>query len=359
MDLTEEIVRAVYQAALDRDPESEDVIRSYLNAGLSVSAFIDGVKQSVEYQQRVRAQANIPNHYQRSFNVPEVFARYKDPSPISKNGYVTDFVGSVTNTRFWNHLTTDAARVEGLPTPSNFHAAEDEWAASLRALDFVKKRFVAIEVGAGWGPWLASCGVAVRRKGIKEFKLIAVEGDSKHVTKIRNHLPDNGFVGDEVVIHEAIAGPVSGTALFPISEEGADDWGIQPVFPSSEAEADEIIRTADFIDYRGMRFSQFAKMRSINLADAVAIEGIVDLVHIDIQGGELDFVRGQLDFLTARCRYLVIGTHARTIEGGLIDVLSRAGWLLEVEKPCMFHIEGSKHHISTDGTQGWLNPRLV
>lgn len=44
----------------------------------------------------------------------------------------------------------------------------------------------------------------------------------------------------------------------------------------------------------------------------------IDLLHIDIQGGELDLVAQSLETISRSVAYMLIGTHSRTIEGELI-----------------------------------------
>jgi len=84
----------------------------------------------------------------------------------------------------------------------------------------------------------------------------------------------------------------------------------------------------------------------------------VDLLHIDIQGGEADLVTSSLAFLNAHVAYMMIGTHSRVIEGRLCDELGAAGWELEVERPAIMDITG-KPAARVDGVQGWRNPRLT
>jgi FkbM family methyltransferase len=219
---------------------------------------------------------------------------------------------------------------------------------------------VAVEVGAGWAPWLVSCGTAARRmKRIKSIHLTAIEADPKHFEMLKLHLADNGFGSAEKKLIRAVAGPKRGFAIFPISAASEQDWGIQPTYCSSEAEADALTVKGAFIDYRGRRFNKVEKMPSVALSEILLPQRTVDLVHIDIQGGERSFVESQIELLTKKVRYLVIGTHSRANEGALINVLSVAGWRLELEKPCEFAIGDQSLQVTNDGTQGWLNKTLA
>ena len=72
------------------------------------------------------------------------------------------------------------------------------------------------------------------------------------------------------------------------------------------------------------------------------------------------FARVSLDLLLRKVRWLVIGTHSRSIEGHLIEVLGSNGWELRNEKPCRIRpARGSLSAANTlaDGTQVWKNER--
>ena len=96
----------------------------------------------------------------------------------------------------------------------------------------------------------------------------------------------------------------------------------------------------------------------VPLAEAIGDHARVDLVHMDIQGGEADLVADTIELLTERVGYLVIGTHSRAIEGRLFATLLAAGWKLEVERPAIFAVIGGEPRTTVDGVQGWRNPRF-
>jgi hypothetical protein len=94
--------------------------------------------------------------------------------------------------------------------------------------------------------------------------------------------------------------------------------------------------------------------------DALAPEdgSQIDLLHIDIQGGESTLVPSSLKFLNDKVAFMLIGTHSRQIEGGLFDCLIEAGWVLEVERPAVIGV-GRNIQTLVDGVQAWRNPRLL
>ena len=90
-------------------------------------------------------------------------------------------------------------------------------------------------------------------------------------------------------------------------------------------------------------------------------EPLWDLVHIDVQGTESELCSDSVEILNQRVRWLVIGLHSRKIDGDLIDLFFRHGWILENEKPTRFDYNPSVASLEAmtnkDGTQVWRNPR--
>ena len=97
----------------------------------------------------------------------------------------------------------------------------------------------------------------------------------------------------------------------------------------------------------------------VPLARMIDEASTLDLLHIDIQGGEADLVRDSLELINSRVSYLFIGTHSRQIEGRLFESLIAAGcWHLEIERPARLELYANPKVI-VDGIQGWRNTRLV
>ncbi len=59
---------------------------------------------------------------------------------------------------------------------------------------------------------------------------------------------------------------------------------------------------------------------------------------------------------------MIVGTHSRKIDGDLIDLMWRQGWVLEEEMPARFNFLGFLPTLEgmtySDGTQVWRNPQL-
>jgi hypothetical protein len=87
------------------------------------------------------------------------------------------------------------------------------------------------------------------------------------------------------------------------------------------------------------------------------------MIHIDIQGGEYEVCRASIADLGERAKRVIIGTHSRKIDGDLVELFMREGWILEHEKPTKFTFRSNPPSLeamtTVDGTQCWRNLRLL
>jgi hypothetical protein len=193
---------------------------------------------------------------------------------------------------------------------------------------------------------MTNTGIAAKSRGLS-IKLIGVEGDPKHIEYAQETFLANGIREMEYTLHRGIAAADSGFALFPRRKEDEERWGSEPRFGVSEHESQKAVASGEF-----------ESLPMIPLATAISSHLRIDLLHMDIQGGEADLVANTIPLLSERVARLVIGTHSRVIEGKLIETLLSAGWELEIERPAIFNLPLGKPQTTVDGVQGWRNPRL-
>ncbi|HET7715278.1 MAG TPA: class I SAM-dependent methyltransferase [Bauldia sp.] len=334
-------VVAAYEALLGRQPESESVLDAHLRHG-SFAELLRAIADSPEYAMRMNRSPFF--FYNSSFDVAAVIKAHEDPARTPKAGHVVNYLGVAINRDFLP-LLKDVPELEGPPIPANWHADMAEFGAALRAVDLAHGRFTMIELGCGWGCWMNITGVAARRRGLA-VRLIGVEGDEGHIGFAHKALATNGFAASDYVLHRGIAAARPGVALFPRQEHAGNRWGLEPVFGASEAEADAAVR--------GGRYD---RLPMISLEAAIGGEPRIDLLHIDIQGGEADLIRDCRELLSAKVGYIVVGTHSRQIEGRVMEDLLAAGWKLEIERPGVFSIVDGVPVVTVDGVQGWRNLR--
>ena len=236
--------------------------------------------------------------------------------------------------------------MEPIPIPANWHADIAEWAAALRAVELAQRSFTVAELGCGWGCWMNNTGAAARAIGL-DVHLIGIEADEGHIAFARQACAVNGFAPEQLTLHRGIAGPSSGWAIFPRQETAGEQWGLEPIFDASPQERAEAAASGTFDE-----------LPVIGLAELVGHRPRLDLLHIDIQGGEADLIEASRDVLDAHVAYLLVGTHSRQIEGRLMSCLLGTSWLLEIERPAILALGPDGPTTTVDGVQGWRNLTL-
>jgi FkbM family methyltransferase len=340
-----DVVRA-YRLLLSRSPENDAVIDDWVAARLTPTQLYDGIIRSAEFFTRRVA----PSHSSESsvaFSEPalrDLFSRFEPYRGVGQEGFVTDFLGVRTRIEFIEGILGMDGVVEGLPIPGNFHAEALEWAGVLRAVCDATDHLTAIELGAGWGPWLVACAIAAGKKGIQKVNLVGVDAVAGHVDFMHRHFLDNGLNPDDHVLLHGVAGAKDGHISFPAVDQPGLDY-------SATIEMDDPLlpRTV---------YSKSTELRMYSLNTLIAPHKLVDLVHIDVQGSEREVVLSSLAILSERVRWMVIGTHGRAIEQALLEGLHSSGWVLEADQSCRYASHQGKLLLDKDGCQIWRNPNL-
>jgi len=263
-------------------------------------------------------------------------------------GRLTNFLGTVVDPVYFGTLLAGkAGSIEDVPIPGNWHACVAEWGACLRALDLARDTFTVVELGCGWGCWLNNMAVAARTIGM-EYELVGVEGDHDHLAFAKETFQENGIPPERVTLLAGIAAAKEGVALFPRQKHQGASWGLKPVFGATESQRNAARRSGSHEE---------SPMRS--LEHVIGQRPRVDLLHIDIQGGELDLLAGSLPILAEKVAYMFVATHSRTIERGIHRMLREGPWILEIERPAIYRMQLTGPRLKIDGVMGWRNARLL
>ena len=269
----------------------------------------------------------------------------KDQTP--EPGMVKNFMGvKVPPSVYPPVLEALQGKIEPVPDPGNWHADISEWAAALLSVVRAKDgRYRIVELGCGWGCWLVNMGAAARARGLS-VDLIGIEGDANHLINAREVLLLNGFSDEEFSLHHGIAAAKPGKAIFPNPEQGTAAWGGAAIFDPDRktlaaAERDPAVQVLNCLTLETLSGAQ-----------------VIDLLHIDIQGAETAYVRGNMASLDRLVRRVLIGTHSRIIEGELMSHFLQAGWVMEMDRPVIAPLYAGKPVTGIDGVQLWSNPKL-
>lgn len=331
-----------FRLLLQREPSEEDIA-----ANLVSDDTISGLRLRIVLSRAFELLAGNAAPL-TDFAIVNAFAPFKRPEPM--DGSFRDFLGVSTSVEYFPEALHNLSRRtdNSIPRPGAEHLhGTAEWVGTLRSVVEAGDTFTAVELGAGWGPWLVVSEKAARIRGIKDVHLIGVEASEEHYGFMRRHFAANDLDPDAADLHRAIIAAEDGWAEFPKLHVASEDYGANAVFASSEKE-------------RAASRGELERVRAISLTSLLDKHDRVDLIHIDIQGHEEDVVRAALPALNEKVRRMAIGTHSRAIEGHLLDLLTSEGWICEFEVPCKLQADGNGQlFVIVDGEQIWRNKRIA
>jgi FkbM family methyltransferase len=286
-----------------------------------------------------------------------VFDKFRNISREAEPGFLKDYLGvrirPESLPEFCRHL---AGMIQDLPVPEDWNAEAIEHIGLLKSVHDAMGSYRVMELGAGWGDWLVAGAVAAVHLGIKDIHMFGVEADAGHYASMRQHLIDNGFNPDKHSLLHAAVGATSGKAFFPRVKDFSNQWAARPM---QEGNASDL---AYLTTLMGGNLPEMEEVEVIALKDLLVKENRWDLVHMDVQGLEMAICNAGIDELNKRVSRVVIGTHSRKLDGDLVDLFHRAGWVLEHEKPTQFTYNRTLAQLENmtrvDGTQVWRNPRV-
>lgn len=155
----------------------------------------DSVLSSNEFNSRVTGGAEHrgaePHGCLRS-EAEAIFSGFKKYQGLGRPGFVTNFLGGLTDVRFVNGIEALSGIVEKYPIPGNFHGDTLEWVGTLRSALDAGSTFTMLELGAGWAPWCVIASLAAKQRGVAKIKVIGIEGDLGHISFIRENFAANG-----------------------------------------------------------------------------------------------------------------------------------------------------------------------
>jgi hypothetical protein len=265
----------------------------------------------------------------------------------------------------WLGLETEAAmfgnadQIRGRVFPEvplrddGVYGGNAEYTSLLTAIDSTpgRARFVAVELGAGWGPWISAVGIVCKRLGFKDIQLVGVEAHDAKAEMMREHLTRNGLMDVDGVHSNVMLGAAwkEDTELrFPMID--VRDHGGAATASGGD------------VDYRGHE-AEHVTVQAFSVPTICKGLGTVDYMHWDIQGAELETARASIDFLEKNVRYLFIGTHSRAIEGHLLELFYERQWEVLLQNPCAFTYDKTKPTLEamtqTDGEIFLRNPHFA
>jgi FkbM family methyltransferase len=279
-------------------------------------------------------------------------------------GWLIDGLGIKTSVDFAD-MSNWQVQFEPVAEPQ-FNESYFEWIDLLSAVCEAREKFVMIELGAGFGPWLVAAATALRQLGSTPCHLVGVEAEPTRFRWMTEHLRNNDISPEHHLLIQAVvqkakqsnawfnvgnprqtygASVVSGDAVPTIWSHGLRGW-VRSLMNRSNK--------------RGRNEIRPEKIRSIKLSEILAELSHVDLIDMDIQGAEYGVVEESMECLNRKVKRIHIGTHGSELETKLRAAFQANGWI-------NIHDYGTQTVASTpygeisfaDGVQSWLNPRLA
>jgi hypothetical protein len=260
--LSRDDVVSIFSVLLGRPPKHEGGIAGLLSLN-SRDAVVAAVCASDEFKKKYGERLypfNLENN-DKEFRDQRaaVFEQFRHYTGAGSPGYVINFLGVRTRTEFSKSLASFGGKVTPPPFNGDFYADGFEWMGFLKSVLGAGDRFRLLELGAGWGPWMASGVVAAQSRGIRDIRVYGVEADKRHVEFIARHQQDNGVAQDQYETIWGLVGQRSGIATFPVAADAASDYG-QRVLTSAE------------VSFYGNRFSRFEEILMVGISEREPVE---------------------------------------------------------------------------------------
>ena len=354
-----EFVRSAYRVLLHREVEAEGIVHEVVASRISETDFVLRIFRSLEFSHGPVGTQLATEHWHAQDGkhvamLAGLLSNFKPYDGPGQPGFYIDFLGVRTRTHYVPGMVQYDKQVVPIPTEDRLLFETAEWEGTLRSVLEAKGGLVAIELGAGWGPWLVTSYAAARQRGIQNIKLAGVEASEDHYAYLLQHLRDNGIDPEQHDLFKGVVGKTDGFAYFPRLPDAHEDWGAQAVI------ADDKPGTLDsFVDYRGTTFEKMDRVPCIALNTLLQRYDRIDVIHCDIQDSEGDVLPPAMDELSKRVRRVVVGTHSRKSEGALLEAFVAAGWTLEADRSCRYVFDKDRLVLLLDGIQVWANLRLA
>ena len=354
------MVRMAYRLILGREPESESVLNREFH---DIYALREEFLSSAEF---VKLFSPSAGSFWKDFSgfvdadIP-LLEKYRFKEKIEgKEGFITDFIGIRHNLDCFpeSYKSISGMVFENIPIPDDgFHAQTIEYVSSFIALENSNRSsYTMIELGAGWGPWMSICGTIAKKIGIKKINLIGVEGVKNKISYIKKHLTENNLRPESEDFETSFLYN-KGEVNIKIYDGIVNTDGTSMDFPEVPLDA----YGASLVNNIG---APLVKVKGFSISDIISPYSYIDFLHIDLQGYEKELIFENIDILKEKIKYLFIGTHSRSIEAFLIELLYKNNFKLLREQPCLVHwpddypenFIGCTH---MDGSQFFVNKKYA
>jgi FkbM family methyltransferase len=293
-----------------------------------------------------------------------VFHRFERWSGVVPAGWNANFLGVLARDEYTAGMGGSVS-AEDRHVTTTLPAVDEEYIEWIDVLEAVVSvpagdTLTMIELGAGYGRWLACAVAAFRAIGGRSIRLVGVEAEPTHFRWMRDHLRANGIANAEVTLVEAAVAGRAGHVRFHVGDPSA--WYGQAIDPHQpHGGGRPHLRLRNMISRRRRSTSRsIVDVRAVTLESLLEPLDLVDILDMDIQGVEAEVLESDPLGLARKVRMVHVATHSGENERRLRELFRRLDWELLNDYECGSTAETPWGTIDfQDGVQTWLNRRLV
>ncbi len=269
--------------------------------------------------------------------------------------YFPNFLGVMTEQLFIadhapsnNTLAVDAA--DNMTPAPGFTDGEIffEQAAIHEAVKAARGKFIMVELGGGYAARTVDAHAALQQHNPMPGRYVVVEAEPTHFDWALRYMRTNGINPDDHWMINALVGVDNIPQVFLLGEgfygngivaQGDLDQMIANL--RGDPSPADVLRTLlltgrcgiqqgyEIAD--GTRFFDYGFVFSMPLRDILQPLDHVDLMDIDIQGGEKDVLPAAMDVINRKVRRIHLATHGADLHKQMWNLFFENGWLCETD----------------------------
>ncbi len=258
---------------------------------------------------------------------PRIFDLFERVECCSDGRSIFDFLGGGIDASYKHDWEKNTLK-EGVKFRPSYPPLSEwsvDWIASLIAAKIAGDSFTVVELGAGYGQWMVSAIMAFKSLNPEgQAYGLALEADNIHFDWLGKHVKKN--LGPLQGIHTDLlyaAAGVDGIVEFPVLTNPSKEYGASYSVVNSESQMVEVDCFSLPSIYRKLP------------------DNSVDLLHIDIQGAEVDLIKDPAFAETiSRTRFIMFGTHRTDdLHRAVRESLENNGFSIKIDWPRNSKIE--------------------
>ncbi len=263
-----------------------------------------------------------------------MFYRFQPVHRGAPAGFRVNFLGVRTREAFFTQWGDRRRSTTDYP---HFDEEYFEWIDLLEAVTQAEGQFTMLELGAGFGYWLANAAAALKQSGNLPYTLIGVEAEPTHFGWMKENLTENQVDLSRCQLIEAAVADRDGAIGFHVGETphgGPANW-------------------------YGQKIGGPTEVRAVSLNTLLSPLDKVDLIDLDVEGAELQILEAAGAEVDTKVKRVHIETHSHEVEAGLRHLFTGLGWVNLRDYPCQGEAETEWGRVAFQGgVQSWVNPKF-